>query len=369
MPVRSTQETPISPQRFSFDELRHLIDAHMAAKGLSKLGRGSMAVKAALVFSIWIAVYAGLLAFGPQSLPLALAGVVLLVVASLGVELGIMHDASHRAIFNGTLLNKMLGMTLTFFGGSSILWYQQHVIKHHSYTNMPGQDPDIDSDGVFRFRDGDPWKPWHKWQHLYALPLYALIALRWIWMDDFRHAIKNTHGLKPKTMSLLVGELLLSRASHILLFFVIPYIAVGSFLPVLAFYLIHWMLFGAAMAVIFQLAHVTDVQAFPEARAKSGDDWAVHQLATTANFAVKNRFLTHLIGGLNYQVEHHIFNRFSHLHYPKIQPIVKKYCEEHGAPYYEYPTVMSAVKAHFGHLRRLAQRPPNGGLNASVPPA
>jgi len=369
MPVRSTQENPTHPANFSFDELRHLIDSHMAEAGVDKLGLGSMVAKAVFVLGAWALIYTGLLAFGPQSLPVAIVGILLLVVATLGVELGIMHDASHRAIFHGTLPNKLLGMTLTLAGGSSILWYQQHVIRHHSYTNMPGKDPDIDSDGVFRFRDGDPWRPWHRWQHIYALPLYALIALRWVWVDDFRHTLKNTFSLKPKSRFALVGELILSRVSHITLFFVIPYYVVGSFLPVLVFYLIHWMLFGVSMAVIFQLAHVTDVQVFPEARNKSGDDWAIHQLATTANFAVKNRFLTHLIGGLNYQVEHHIFNRFSHLHYPKIQPIVKKYCEEHGAPYFEYPTVMSAVKAHFGHLRRLAQRPINGEAIPSAPAA
>jgi len=366
MAVRTIQEVPTLQTRFSFEELRQRIDAYMAEKGLSKLGRGRMVVKAVFVLSAWVAVYTGLLVFGPQSLPLAFAGIALLVIASLGVELGIMHDASHRAIFNGTLMNKLMGLTLTFFGGSSILWYQQHVVRHHSYTNMPGKDPDIDSDGVFRFRDGDPWKPWHRWQHFYALPLYTLIALRWIWADDFRHAIKNTHNLKSKTMGVLVGELILSRASHILFFLVIPYMMVGRFWPVLAFYLIHWMVFGACMAVIFQLAHVTDVQSFPEERQKSGDDWAIHQLATTANFAVKNRFLTHLIGGLNYQVEHHIFNRFSYLHYPKIQPIVKRYCQEHGVPYFEYPSLMSAVRAHFGHLRRLARRPTAGGLRPSA---
>jgi linoleoyl-CoA desaturase len=346
-----------SPPSFSYEELKQKVQGYLAESGISPLGRWPMIGKGVLILGIWIAAYASILAWGPRSVPAALSAALLLVACTVAVELAIMHDASHRSVSPRAKVNKILGLTLTLAGGSSILWYQQHVISHHGQTNVPGKDPDIETGGLFRFRDGEPWKPWHRWQHLYALPLYSMVAFRWIWSDDLRKTLRNTFGLKGKQFGFLVAELILSRVSHVLIFLVLPILAFGSVAHALIFYVAHWLVFGATIAVIFQLAHVSNVQVFPEKERAPKEDWALHQLATTANFAVRNRLLTWYIGGLNHQIEHHIFQRISSLHHPKIQPIVKQYCLERNAPYFEYASFGSAVRAHFAHLKRLA-RPP-----------
>jgi linoleoyl-CoA desaturase len=357
MAACSVQSNPTKQMTFTFQELRTQVYGSIKESGHSVNGSWKMLSKAALVLGLWGISYAGLLAFGPGSLIATIVGVFSLLFFSLAIELGVMHDASHRSVSKNSLVNRLLSMALTLLGGSSILWFHKHVIHHHCYTNIPGSDPDIYSGGIFRFHDGDPWRPWHRWQYLYALPLYTMLALRWVWIDDFLDTLHNTYGLKGRRFLNLTGELVLARASHITLFFVLPYLASGSILWVLSIYLVHWLLLGVSVSIIFQLAHVTDVQAFPLEDMKPGDDWALHQLATTADFAVGNRFLTWFIGGLNFQVEHHIFPRISHLHYPLVQEIVARYCKEHGIPYHAYPSFFSAVSAHFGHLKRLAVRP------------
>ena len=301
-------------------------------------------------------VYASLLRFGPRSLWVAVPGVVLLAALTLVLELAVMHDASHRGISHSKGVNRLLGLTLTLVGASSILWHQSHVRLHHRHTNIPGSDPDLDTNGVFRFCGQQAWRPWHRWQHLYALPIYSLLALRWVWVDDLLDLIRNRYGLRGGAYALLLCEVVAARVLHVGLFLVLPYVVVGRVLPVLVFYLVHWLLVGVAMPIIFETAHVSGVQDFPADRPDRGD-WALRQITTTADFSARNRLLSWLLGGLNLQVEHHIFPTMCHLRYRAIQPIVKRYCQAHGVTYHEHPSFLSAVRAHFAHLRTLGLRP------------
>ena len=85
------------------------------------------------------------------------------------------------------------------------------------------------------------------------------------------------------------------------------------------------------------------------------DEWAIHQIKTTANFATISTFLTWFLGGLNYQVEHHLFPRISHIHYPNLAKIVKETCAEFDVTYTEFKTFASALKSHVQHLRHMGQ--------------
>jgi linoleoyl-CoA desaturase len=83
------------------------------------------------------------------------------------------------------------------------------------------------------------------------------------------------------------------------------------------------------------------------------NEWAIHQIETTCNFGTNSPVLNFLLGGLNYQVEHHIFPKMSHVHYKEVSKIVKETCDEFGINYVNYPTLWSALTAHKLHMKRL----------------
>lgn len=125
---------------------------------------------------------------------------------------------------------------------------------------------------------------------------------------------------------------------------------------VLAFYLLVNAVTGVTLATVFQLAHVLEETSFPQPRGEAvGNTFARHQLQTTADFAPRNKLLTWYVGGLNFQVEHHLFPRIAHTHYPALAQIVRKRAEEAGIPHLSHPTLRSAIAAHYRHLRTLGQ--------------
>src|SRR5690606_23154492 len=115
---------------------------------------------------------------------------------------------------------------------------------------------------------------------------------------------------------------------------------------------------GFCLAVVFQLAHVVEATQFPVADEGSGkieQEWMVHQLSTTANFATGSHTVSWLLGGLNFQVEHHLFPRISHVHYPAINKLVKATCNEFGVTYLAHRTVVGALASHLRHIYRLSR--------------
>lgn len=114
------------------------------------------------------------------------------------------------------------------------------------------------------------------------------------------------------------------------------------------------MVAGMVLTVIFQLAHTVEGTAhpLPDQQGNIENSWAVHQLCTTVNFARNNRLLSFYIGGLNFQVEHHLFPKICHVHYPKLAPIVERTAREYGIPYMENRTFMEAFMSHVRTLQR-----------------
>jgi linoleoyl-CoA desaturase len=345
------------PLESFFKELKKEVHTALEAEDLPHQGPWQMHVKSVVILLAWLGVYLALLSGAEYGVGLLVAVSIALSVFTSSLQLAIMHDASHKAFAKTGWLNTFMSFTCIGAGISFRLWFHKHVVAHHCHTNVPGEDHDILSGGMFRFHDGDRWRPWHRWQHFYAIPLYSCLALKWIVIDDIVDALSNRFNVDGREQARIWVEIVLSRAAHVVLFGVLPYMALGSLEAWLLFYLVHWMAVGIILAIVFQLAHVTDVQSFPESAKAYHGDWALHQLATTADFAVTNRVLTFLVGGLNFQVEHHIFPRISHIHYPRIQPIVKRFCEDNGVNYYEYRTFIGAIAAHFRHLEQLSARP------------
>lgn len=314
-----------------------------------------LVAKALILFVLWLGSYGVYLTFGGESLWANILLALPWALIMVSIQMSVMHDASHKATSDNSSINNLFLNVISFLGGSPTLWVHQHCVAHHSFTNVPGKDHDINTNGLLRLCEQQNFHSNHRFQHIYAWFLYPLFILSWVWWGDFRDIKGNTYSLKPKVLKKVIWETLFVKLWHVSLFLLLPLWTIGDPLLVLTGYLVSFGLMGFIMVVVFQLAHVSNVQQFSKKGTSS--DWAEFQLATTANFATKNRFLSWYLGGLNHQIEHHIFPNYSHTHYPQIRPILKRACQSHNFHYHEFPSLFSAVKAHQHHLIAMGKRP------------
>lgn len=334
--------------------LRQAARLALADHGSSKGGPGVIAKDVLLVLH-WVGWYAATMFFGQthDAVPMLMAAP--LAISLVAVMFGVMHDGSHRTISDKGIFNRLGSWTLIIGGASAISWRQEHVVRHHGQTNILHEDPDLDTGGWLRFHPSQTWRRMHRWQAWYAPFLYTFVSLRWIWFEDFDDLIRNRYEMKAQARLRHSLEIILAKVCHILLMLVIP-MQLWDLSTAIVFYLVHMAVVSVVMTLTFVSAHVGECQSmFGEDSAPR--DWAHAQLASTANFAVGNRPLGLLLGGLNFQIEHHLFPNVSPRHYPRLLPVVQQWAAEEGLAYNVFPTVRSAVAAHFRHLGTLGVRP------------
>ena len=228
---------------------------------------------------------------------------------------------------------------------------------HHGFTNVPGHDTDIDVGRVLRLEPGQPLLRHHRWQHLYIWLLYGLMAPRWQLYDDFREVVNGQIGPhripRPKGRELAI--FIVGKVLFIGLIFGLP-LCFHAWWQVLLLYGLSAYSLGFTLSIVFQLAHNTALVEFPQAEAGHLElSWAEHQLATTADFAPRSQVLTWLLGGLNFQIEHHLFPHISHVHYPALAPIVAATCQAHDLPYRAHRTFVAGLGAHYAWLRAMGR--------------
>ncbi len=283
-------------------------------------------------------------------------------LGTAGIGLSVMHDANHGAYSRKPWVNFLLGYTLNFLGGNAMNWKIQHNVLHHSFTNVDGFDEDIESRGILRFSPHIPLKSIHRFQYIYAWPLYSLMTVMWVTLKEFRQVIKwRNDGLfesQGRTFAGLMAELIISKSVYYTYALVLPLILspVSWWVTVLGFIAMH-LIAGFILTLIFQPAHVVPSADYPlpDPTGNMEQTWAVHQLYTTCNYAPRNKILSWFAGGLNHQIEHHLFPNVCHIHYKNISPIVKETAREYGLPYYEMPTFRSALRYHAEHLYKLGR--------------
>ena len=200
----------------------------------------------------------------------------------------------------------------------------------------------------------------HRYQHYYLTFLYAISTLYWIvlkdWIAYFNGSRFNVATEKMKPLDHLVFWT--TKLMYLGIYIALPSYLWGFGWAFLGFVIMHAVL-GVIMSFVFQLAHVVDNVEFEHANTELTqleNEWAVHQLATTSDFAVNNHVLSWFLGGLNYQAIHHLFPLISHVHYPEVQKIVEKTCLEFGVQYNSQPTFRAALASHFRHMKRLGQK-------------
>jgi linoleoyl-CoA desaturase len=154
--------------------------------------------------------------------------------------------------------------------------------------------------------------------------------------------------------------LIVTKIIYYLLWIVLPLLIldIAWWKVLIGFFVMHYTA-GIILSVVFQLAHIVPMaeMPLPDKEGNLEHTWAVHQLYTTANFAPNNKFISWYTGGLNHQVEHHIFPHISHIHYGKLAKIVKETALEFNLPYNEYKTFHKAISEHFNQLKTLGAKP------------
>jgi linoleoyl-CoA desaturase len=325
--------------------------------GRARFGGMSMHAKTAAILSWFALSYAALLLWGGASGWLAVAFTISLALATGGIGFSIMHDANHGAYSRSAPLNRAWGLALDFVGASSYIWRFKHNVQHHTYANIDGLDTDIDAGPFLRLAPSQPLRFYHRLQHIYAWPLYGVLAIKWWFVDDPSNLIRGRVGSarfrRPSPGELAV--VILGKAVFISWSIVVPAIVFRT-MWVVPFFLLGSTVLGFVLSSVFQLAHTVPEAQFHaagpgEQRMPTG--WAEHQVRATVDFAPRNRVLGWYVGGLNFQVEHHLFPEICHVHYPALARVVEAACREHGIPYHAEPSLRSAVAAHFRLLRAL----------------
>jgi linoleoyl-CoA desaturase len=343
--------------------LKKRVDQYFNENNISKNGNCAMYYKTFVMLSLYILPY--LLIMTNKFMPFQMLFLgVLMAFGAAGIGMSVMHDGNHGAYSKNPLINKLAGCTFYLLGFNVLSWKITHNIQHHTYTNIYNDnyrlDEDLEEPRFLRLSPHAELKPWHRYQHLYSIFLFSFQTFKWFVYRDFNLFFKRDYKILKNSgrKNIIAKETFLLFISKILFaFFII-------ILPMLVLNITWWQLglglfaFNAISGIItytiFQLAHVVEKADFPEPENGSIDsEWAIHQVATTVNFARKNKFLSWYVGGLNFQVEHHLFPHICHIHYPAISEIVKSTAGEFNLTYKEYPTFSAALRSHFNLLKKL----------------
>lgn len=323
-----------------------------------------MVVKTIVMYVLYLAPFIILLTNTVTSVPGLLLISVVMGIGVGGIGLSVMHDANHGAYSQKPWVNQLIGYSLNLVGGNALNWRIQHNVLHHTYTNIHDVDEDISPRGVLRMTPHGDWKPIHQFQFVYAWFLYGLMTLVWVLTKDFARISKyHREGLIKGQKTYLAKELFILVATKVLYFayilglpMLLTDLTFGQWL--VGFLLMHFIA-GFILAIIFQPAHVVDGTSFPlpDTEGTMENSWAVHQLHTTTNFANNNRILSWYVGGLNYQIEHHLFPGVCHVHYRDLSNIVRETAAEFNLPYRSIPTFSGALYGHAKLLRELGKKP------------
>jgi linoleoyl-CoA desaturase len=334
------------------------INEYFDSKNIDVRGNWKLYSKTIILLAALFTVYGIILSIQPPTwFSLALCALLGLIESTIGFN--VMHDAAHGSYSKSNRINNIvtwIGGDL--MGGSTFMWKIKHNIIHHTYTNIDGLDDDIAKYPLFRLSPHQEVRWFHKFQYLYAVPLYFFTTFNWILFDDYLKLVTKkicSTEIRPLKFRDHL-EFWSGKIVNITLFFIIPIFIFGFWQALIGFFIMHAAL-GLSLAFVFQMAHAVEEASFPlpnEAH-KMEDEWMLHQVKTTVNFAMNNKVISWLVGGLNYQVEHHLYPKISHIHYPQISKIVQQTCKDLNIEYNAFPTFGKALLSHFRYLKVLGK--------------
>lgn len=346
-----------------YSVLRRRVDGYFKENNISKHATPAMIIKTIILLSAYILPFVYILVFQP-SIGISLILWSVMGFALAGVGMSIMHDANHGAYSSNKTVNSLLGHTLNLCGGAVFNWKIQHNVLHHTYTNIVELDDDIDDKLVMRFNPHSKVKWYHKFQVVYAFAFYGILTLYWALLKDFvqysRYTKQGVNRGTKKENTIVFLKIVVSKIFYFAVFFVLPLVVLKmAILPYIMGFLLMQFIAGMVLTTIFQLAHTVEdtIHPIPNEQNNIEDNWAVHQLCTTVDFSRDNKFISWYIGGLNFQVEHHLFPTICHVHYPEVSKIVEATTKEYGIPYFVNDSFGKALGSHVRTLQRFGKLP------------
>jgi len=343
-----------------FREVVKRVNAHFKINKRSKHANFSMVAKTIFMCALYFVPFVLIISNVVTSVAGNMFMWFLMGLGMSGIGLAVMHDANHGSYSRNKRVNHAIGLIINFVGGYHINWKIQHNVLHHSFTNIEGLDDDISKTGALRLSPHQDKKRRYRFQAFYAPILYSILSLYWFLGKDIVQTIKygKENLVQEQGISLrrAAVEIFFMKMGYLFLFVVLP-IALSSIAwwqTLLGFLLMHAVC-GQILALIFQCAHVLEETDFflPDGSGSMENSWAIHQMRTTANFANDSKFFSWFVGGLNYQIEHHLFPNICHVHYRDIAVIVKSTAAEFNVPYNQHRTFYGALRSHFKVLNSL----------------
>jgi linoleoyl-CoA desaturase len=358
----STIKFPKSNPNDFISVLRSRVTEYFETRKISRYANYSMIIKTIAILACYQIPYFFLVTSNSTNVWSVLGLWLIMGVASAGIGLSIMHDANHGSYFKNQTFNMYLGYLLNFIGGSAVNWKLQHNYLHHGYTNVEGMDEDIDPGIVMRLSPHKKRLWIHRWQHIYGWFLYGLMTLSWVTAKDYaqlkRYKESGLLAKQNRSYRWLLNELIISKAFFYGYLLVIPLIfcQVAWWQTILFFTFMHFVQ-GFILTIVFQPAHVMPATNFPlpDESGNLENNWAIHQLLTTSDFSPKSRIFSWYVGGLNYQIEHHLFPNICHVHYKNISLLVKQTAKEYGIPYNVQRNFVLALLNHARMLKKLGR--------------
>ncbi len=340
-------------QNFFFNALKAKVDRYFSENRLERTGERKLYLKSGIQVLSGVLIYSVLIFVNPPLwISIFLAILMGFNLAVLGFN--VMHEGGHQSFSKYTWLNSVAAYFLNALGGNTHFWKVKHNINHHTFTNIAGIDSDINVEPFMRLHPNQPKHAAHRYQHIYWFLLYGISYMAWVFYDDFEKYFsrKIVANMAPKSLPL--KEQLVFWTTKILYVFIyiaLPIIMIGWLKALIGFVIVTFVC-GLFISIVFQLAHVVEITDFP-LESKIEKEWAIHQIGTTSNFGTSSKLLFWLLGGLNFQVEHHLFPRVSHIHYPQISRLVKETCQEFNIAYHEYTSMAKAFVSHLVYLRKM----------------
>ena len=338
--------------------LRERVYGYFADNQLERNGDHRMVWKSVVAYSLYLVPFSLVLFGGFTDLKVLFFLWLVMGLGKVFIGTSVMHDALHGSYSSKKWINTFFGASAWMVGANPKMWQIQHNVLHHTYTNIEHADEDISPRFVLRFTPHQERRWFHRFQHLYASFFYSLSIILWVTIKDFRKLVDyRNEGLvkKGKESKVLLTKIILHKVLYFTVFLVLPALMLPfSFGMVLLMYLTMEAATGLLLTLIFQSAHIMPEANFIEQEEEQiEEDWVIHQLMTTTNFGRTNKLLFWFTGGLNFQVEHHLFPHICHIHYPKIADIVRSTAREFGLPYHEIRSFRQALLKHFEMLQML----------------
>ena len=343
-----------------YREVVKRVNSHFKNSNRSKQGNADMVIKTIFMCSLYFIPFFIIISGSVSSVSGNMALWALMGLGMSGIGLSVMHDANHGSYSKNNNINQFVGLIINFIGGYHINWKIQHNVLHHTFTNIQGLDDDISKNNTLRLSPHQVQRSFHKYQIFYAPFLYSILSLYWYLGKDIEQTIKYGKENLVQDQGISVRraatEIFFAKIAYFGLFIVLPILfsPIAWWQSMLGFLLMH-AICGQVLALIFQCAHVLQETDFfvPNETGSMENSFAVHQMRTTANFANNSTLFSWLIGGLNFQIEHHLFPNICHVHYKDISKIVKSTAAEFNVPYNHHPTFLGALKSHFKQLNQL----------------